>query len=265
MKMDEYLRKLRRNLAFRKNRCETEEILAEYKSFFETGLKEGKSEEELCESFGAPKELALELAEKEGTSFFAKQIIIRSIFLFLLVWVNLALLCAPSVNLEALLPVISGSVLWFLAGGGINSLPSYMETNRKKYKNIAVFNIITFFAAALTACYYFITVKNAIKGVIPNTAFMLFVLYGSLICFLIMTLSGVYCFIYKDAGYYPLICHAGGAFYSAFLFYRFYHNWAEPDIPFHILFILGLPYITGILTAIVFAFFINGLKRKGRI
>ena len=139
MKMDEYLRKLRRNLAFRKNRRETEEILAEYKSFFETGLKEGKSEEELCENFGTPKELALELAEKGGTSFFAKQIIIRLIFLFLLVWVNLALLCAPSVNLEALLPVISGSVLWFLAGGGINSLPSYMETNRKKYKNIAVF------------------------------------------------------------------------------------------------------------------------------
>lgn len=260
MTKDEYLKELRARLTFRKSRREVKEILTEYSSFFETGLKDGRTEEGLCESFGSPKELAFEITGKVGSLFFIKEVIIRVAGLLLLVWINLFLF---KLHLSAIVPFLSGISLWFLLGGGINFLPPYLGVNEQKYRNTAVLNIVTFLLFILATCYHFITVKNAVRGLLPNTSLMLFVLYASVISFLIIALFGLHGFICKNVSLYSVICHALGGLCSAICFHEFYFHWSDPEIPLYVLLLLILPYITGVLTSIVSAVFISRLNRKG--
>lgn len=64
----EFLGQLRLALAWRLPPGEVQEIMADYGGFFADGASEGKTEEELCAQFGAPKDVAGEILKEEGRS-----------------------------------------------------------------------------------------------------------------------------------------------------------------------------------------------------
>ena len=74
MNSETYLKKLRSVLLENSSEQQTNEILSDYRDFFQTGLTEGKTEAQLCAEFGPPEQAAQELlgsaedgSEKSGT------------------------------------------------------------------------------------------------------------------------------------------------------------------------------------------------------
>lgn len=65
MKQEAYLRKLSGALRFRCEKQEIEEILEDYKGFFETGLSKGKTEDEIARELGLPRNAARSLIREQ--------------------------------------------------------------------------------------------------------------------------------------------------------------------------------------------------------
>ncbi len=62
----EFLRSLRFCLFFRMSPAEAREVAADYETFFDDKLGEGKSEAEVCREFGSPREVAKAILKEEG-------------------------------------------------------------------------------------------------------------------------------------------------------------------------------------------------------
>jgi len=60
------MRKLRRALAWRLPPSEVHGVMADYEGFFASGKEEGKTEAELCQQFGPPRQVASALLREEG-------------------------------------------------------------------------------------------------------------------------------------------------------------------------------------------------------
>lgn len=73
MRQKEFLRELETGLCGRISQEETADILAEYRSFFVSGIAEGKSEEEICALLGSPAALVHSLADTGSSSMSAPQ------------------------------------------------------------------------------------------------------------------------------------------------------------------------------------------------
>lgn len=58
MNRKEFMKKLSQKLEWSFTLEETQDILADYEEYFDTGIQEGKSEEALCTEFGLPKQIA---------------------------------------------------------------------------------------------------------------------------------------------------------------------------------------------------------------
>lgn len=68
MTKKQYLAKLRKQLQFRLSNSEIDDILSDIEECFEAGASEGKSEEEICLSLGAPKTAAASLLNEQTGS-----------------------------------------------------------------------------------------------------------------------------------------------------------------------------------------------------
>ncbi len=65
MKKSDYLKQLESELYKKLDYQETQSILKDYGEYFETGLRDGVSEDELCARFGNPADVAREIAQAE--------------------------------------------------------------------------------------------------------------------------------------------------------------------------------------------------------
>lgn len=66
MNKEEYLQSLKEYLSGRIDDDELKDILSDYEGFFLTGAEEGKTEEEISEELGSPKDIAFSLIEEGG-------------------------------------------------------------------------------------------------------------------------------------------------------------------------------------------------------
>ncbi len=75
----DFLLQLRYYMTFRCSFREIRDTLEDFNGFFETGLSEGKTEEELCHSFGRPKEIVRQLtcSAKAGRQKFSLHMIFQ--------------------------------------------------------------------------------------------------------------------------------------------------------------------------------------------
>jgi hypothetical protein len=264
MKMQQYLAELHRILSFRYNRADMEDILAEYQSFFDAGIKDGKTDEELCRDFGLPREAVLRLREEYKPPLFPKTVIGRLALFGLL----LALIAAVRYWLDKFIAAelaatgLSWLALWFLMGGSFRSLPPFAYPERKNNHAIILSNCLTLFFVIAAGIYHYITVQRIVAGVFPPTIQIKFILYGFIAIMLVSVVMNLYCFIRKSPEYYCSVCHAGGGLYSALYLYVLYSNMSEPAAFSNSFVYCGIPYIIGIAAALFFHHFINTLKRR---
>lgn len=110
-----YLDELRRRLCFRLSDAEIEDIIGDMGECFDAGVSEGRTEDEIALSLGAPKTAAAEiLAERHSGNIFIPHLtkyILPFLFCLLILW--LYFFGLQFANNYILISIILPSVLWF--------------------------------------------------------------------------------------------------------------------------------------------------------
>lgn len=261
--MDQYLRKLRKSLGFNFNHNDTEEIIAEYKSFFEDGLKEGKTEEELCLDFGEPKEVVSFLRKENKRPLIPRKVVAGIVFgglLLLLMAFTKHLIVERNVYYLVLTSLL-WFLLWFLLGGSWYSLISYSKSIKFSRK-ISILSFAPLVIAILATLYHTIVIGQALGGVFPSPFQLKFVLYGSVVLLLALVVGSIIGFFNGNPYYYGVVCHAGGGLYSAICVVWFYSNWSDVEALLGTVVLTGIPYVIGGLISLIFNVFIFMKKER---
>ncbi len=98
--MNQYLQKLRFFVALKFKSADTEDILSDYKTFFEEGLKEGKTEKQIIKELGTPRELALKLGKENKLPVISLTSVLNILsfpILFILAVLNRNVICQKTV------------------------------------------------------------------------------------------------------------------------------------------------------------------------
>lgn len=103
-----FIRQLKRALQWRLPLNRTQEVLADYESFFADGIEAGQTEEALCAQFGAPKKIAWSVLQDEGQGG-------RPLGLLAVVWFTLALILGnvTVVVVPGIIELPIGQLLWY--------------------------------------------------------------------------------------------------------------------------------------------------------
>lgn len=265
MTQQEYLKKLKRALYFRYTNNDIDEIIAEYRSFFETGLSEGRREQEICESFGAPHKVALTIIGDDAKhpkilSILFKRLIVCGFLIWLYIWrYDLQLFNRASLIIIGL----SMSILWFFLGGNLRSSAQYPYNDKARWR-MYLPHILVFagtLGALLDPYYIFNHIPETTEELISHINNVIAI--DALLMFGII-LWGVYGFLRKCPEYYSLICHAGGALLTLMYLNITYGNLCDYESYFHNFFFSFIPYLIGVVFAFIFFIFVKILRKRGK-
>lgn len=263
MEKKQYLSDLSRVLSSRYNRKDAVSILAEYQSFFELGLKEGKTEAELCQSFGSPNEVVQFLQEEYTPPLIPNFYIVRLIGLIMFALLSSVIMynVDDTYIIGLLMSSIWGFALWFMLGGNAHSLPPFTAVKRTSSK-IMSFHGLTLFVAIASLVFHLIIVYQFNRELIPTIVILKFLLFSFIALMMIFVGIGLHGFFRVCPEYYCLICHSGGGLCSAICIYQFYANISEFKISSISLMSNYIPYIIGVVIAVVFAALIRKLREQ---
>lgn len=268
MHKDLYLSKLRWQLSFKLNRSDLEDVLTEYTVFFEEKLEAGKSEQEIFRELGSPRELATDLLKENHLSMIPGALIFRgflciaalALFIF-----NMSRLGGNSLSSlvgEGVLLL----ALWFVLGGRTDALPPYAVFQKSNKRMLQVWHGVGILCMLAIAAYHLGRIGRIGRfheGQLPSIGALHVVLFASVLAFSILVIVGMYGFLRRQPYYYPLICHALGALFSALSLYSIYAHADTPQISqSRILFALA-PYLVGILTGVLFQLFMKRIEESG--
>lgn len=272
MTQEEYLKKLKRALRFRYNRDEADEIMEEYRSFFDDGLREGRTEDALCESFGSPNEVVRALREEykppHVSVFLRNRLIACGGFLllfFIWSWLSVTVRLPNGYwesSIELVMVLISMVLLWFVLGGGLQALPPYDYKKKPRGWLFLPHGFVSLTTAAVFFYHFFTFSGVWDHGRFPPISQFMPVIYSYIAIMTVLLLWGVYGFLRLRPEYYTFVCHSFGGLFTALFIYILYGNLDDPSM-LPILLLFGFaPYLIGIAAALAFAFFIRYLRRK---
>ena len=252
--MNQYLQKLRFFVALKFEPADTEDILSDYKAFFEKGLKEGKTEKQIINELGTPKELALNLSKENKLPIISLTSVLNILslpVLLMLVALNWNVICQKTV-FSFLLIAVSLFGLWFLLGGNIKSIPKYCSFKDKKSNRLLLLQCLTLFFTLITMFFQFMLLRQINKQVIPFFTVLNFLLTAPAAVFSSLLIIGILGLFLSEPYYYSLICHAGGSLYSALLIYSVYINSTDIAAIKNSVIYSFIPYIIGIFLSVFF-------------
>lgn len=139
MEKEQYLSELKEALKETLDPKQTDDILADYSEFFDAGLAEGKSEEELCREFGSPEKAAEELKNNSVSQKVRWPIHLRLEFVFILSVAALFLYlpCLPFIDWNSplysfiyifLMPLLLEAIINVAVARRSAAIPAYTST-----------------------------------------------------------------------------------------------------------------------------------------
>lgn len=223
MNKQEFMKRLKKALRWTFDSNEIEDILSDYKGFFEDGIKNGRSEQTVCKELGNPNgiafDLATELCKTKRFSLSAK-VMRRMVLVIVLLSISIVfyyLVNNNSVNIfwhSIISMVLFIIVLWFTLGGTIHGLPPVSPLKGRLHKGIVIINHILLLCV-VTIFHIFLSLL--IKEMFEDNVFInidiqfiknMWVLF-MVIAFILAILS-LYGFYRFTPQYFTIICHSIG-------------------------------------------------------
>lgn len=271
-----WLEKLARRLAWSFPEPQAKEILTDLQAQFEAGREHGKSDAEIIDALGTPREAAAQLLEEEPA---ARMDLLRHVLLWgaalavcwAFVWLNFL----GSMNTRFLLGVcvflpVSTAVLFMLVRGPARVSLERIAAPEKRISPAAVYCIpagtvivVTVLQEILILSIFRLNVRVLPVDIGPMNVFAL-----ELIALAMALLAAWQLFrsVTRSIRYFPGIVHAGGAAFSILAITSVYTSMDVEIDPIHthalelgILFRLA-PYLAGLVTARVFQRWVDGSK-----
>lgn len=271
-----WLEKLARRLAWSFPEPQAKEILTDLQTQFEAGREHGKSDAEIIDALGTPREAVAQLLEEEPAARIEQ-------FRHTLLWAAAAVVCwafvwlnfLGSMNTRFLLGVcvflpVSTAVLFMLVRGPARVSLERIAAPEKRISPAAVYCIpagtvivVTVLQEILILSIFRLNVRVLPVDIGPMNVFAL-----ELIALAMALLAAWQLFrsVTRSIRYFPGIVHAGGAAFSILAITSVYTSMDVEIDPIHthalelgILFRLA-PYLAGLVTARVFQRWVDGSK-----
>lgn len=251
---DEYLEKLKNKMLLHFSHQDIRTTLEDTSLLFDSGMVAGKTEAELCDEFGSPKELAHNLLLKKSSNS------LRSISLCAQITICF-ILCLlvfhyPSLLFSIITIIIVPISIWHLEGG--YCLFQIRSDTVKNYKIYSIFFTISIILISIQQIFT-ILLKNSVNISIPiiiATFYLSFIFILILIAILITS-------IYKlHKGYYlsyGILNISIGAICSSLLYIDYLKCFSPPVASYNI---CSLPFVISLLIGIFYYW--NILKRKDK-
>jgi len=256
---------------------EMEEILSDFNDFFSKGLEEQKTEEELCEVFGDPKDIVRDMKitatsnKKININFFIRILLVITLFASILFYLE-SIQTSRNVILYTVATIMVTTIfLWvILRGALLNKLVILYELSYKKYKKILILHVLLLLLAILN--YFFIlTLSKGMMDILSRIFQVEIYKIGPLVLQIhyFMIGVGVLIFIYSIYGYYnqslkfyTVSCHCIG--YISFLICLRDTLYQITDINnlYPLINTAWIVYFLGIILSIFFAVYSHYIRRK---
>lgn len=275
MREEKFISELYLRLLWKCSKRERLEILHDMKEYFEIALSSGKTEKEICDELGSPKDVIrrIEKEEKqqEPNDTYTLEWLGRSIAAFAAVAILGFLITQLGhinfVILSLLMPV-EGCLIWYIFGGKYFSSAWLMEKQETELKKILVLHIV-YFIISISAAFYFINssfdcekwmwfVKEpskyglCLKNILLTVALL----------FVVMYVINMASFHKYTIAWYSLAIHAIG---SICMIFGFLHMLSRISDPIQIIpmFIKSmLIYAEGVILALGFLYYSHKLIKK---
>ncbi len=269
-----WLESLCRRLAWAFPEPQAKEILADYQEQFDEGRSRGKSDGEIIEALGAPREAVAQLLEEDPAARIEQ-------LRYTLLWVAAAVVCwafgwfclygySDFLRLAAFCAVIPmmASTLFMLMRGPARIAMERLVPPEKPVSQLGTFWLL---GAAMLIC---TLIQEAVFIAVMRLHVILMEYIGYpvallLLLFIITMLALAAWFLLRSVtmsiGYFPGVVHAlGGAAGSALFMLRYYVSMdVEPSfiVPPEVEILTRLaPYFVGLFTALAFQRWIDGRK-----
>lgn len=251
---DEYLEKLKNEMLFHFSHQDIHITLEDTSLFFESGMADGKTEAELCNELGTPKELAHGLSpDKSSNSLRYAFLCIHIISCFILL---LLAFRYPGLLLSMISLIIIPISIWHLEGGCC--LLQIRADTAKHYKAYSLFLLISLMIIS-TEQIFTILLKNNISISIPiikATSYMSSIL-------IILSIAIFIISIYKlNKGYYlsyGILIISIGVICSSLLYNDFLKRFSSPTVSY---LICSLPFALSLIMGMLYSWYI--LKKKDK-
>lgn len=251
---DEYLEKLKNEMLFHFSRQDIHITLEDTSLFFESGMADGKTEAELCNELGTPKELAHGLSPDKFSNSFRYALpgihIISCFILLLLVFRY------PGLLLSMIALTIIPISVWHM-GGGCCLLQIRSDT-AKHYKVYSLFLLISLMLIG-TEQIFTVLLKNNISISIPiikTTSYMSSILIILSIAILIISIYKLYKGYYLS---YGILIISIGVICSSLLYNDFLKRFSSPAASYYI---CSLPFVLSLIMGMLYSWYI--LKKKDK-
>ena len=241
---EEYLLKVKNTMLFHFSHKDIHTTLDDLNQIFESGKENGKTEGEIYNEFGVPKEFTHDLLQDSQDKFRGN--LFRYIFSALILCVlTILAFCYQSQVLLCVLTVIVPGFIWNLLGGSCQY--KIREESRKSLKRLSIYYILSFLI--IVAEQVFVTLLNTnLDSMIPFGKIVYHLSFLLLIIAVIMLLIAIYRLYrgyYLSFGILTLSCGMVG---SLFLYLDYLRRFEDAGGSY----VLGfLPYLVSFVFSMI--------------
>lgn len=239
---DEYLEKLKNKMLFHFSHRDIHITLEDTSSFFESGMTDGKTEAELCNELGDPKELAHSLLPDKSYNSF--RYILLCVYIVSCLILCLLVFHYPSPLLSIIILIIIPGSIWHLEGGCC--LFQVRSDTARRYEVYLFYLIISLIIISAEQIFSILLKNNVniLPHVIKTTSYMASI-------HIIISIAILITSIYKlHKGYYlsyGILIISIGAICSSLLYNDFLRRFSGPVASYNI---CSLPFVLSLLMGI---------------
>ena len=268
-----FMHELQKELRWKCKASEFKDIIVDYEDFFQNGLGHGKSEDELCQEFGKPKEIVEKMYKEDGITKLSSQCSNRLIQKILLVLAMMPIVGFylvsgknPSHTAWYYILFVIGMpvVLWYTLGGNylIYGAPESQKRRISCFVLHGLFVVLLISFCILNVYGISYLLEEYPFGPAPQTigTFVQYVYYTMAFATATLVLIGMYFFYNGRCYFFTVICHGVGLFSSILLWGRevkYMGILGNADI-----LLAFTPYIIGVCIATAAGFYTGRLKRE---